>query len=437
LRKPTTGYRAIATVLLAALVFPPAVAFGATSGKISSPINAISADNTATPAPVVPPKTTPTTPTTKTTTKKSSSGSSSSSADNSAITTPEDAKTTAFKAELAKRQARLDALQAQLDGLDRELEIATENYNAAVEKLDTTNKRLGVSESDLKNAQAAYEVQSKLLEARIRIMYRGSDLETIQMLLEAKSVSDFVQRVNFLTTMGQEDADLAVTLANQRDSVQQTLVDLKDSKLEAQQLEFSLKARRIEIQLRITERQQMLASAQGDLASLLGQAQANRAANESALMQQILAGASSVGITVEPGSPAETALAYHGIPYVWAGADPSGFDCSGLMLYVFAQHGVTLPHYSGAQFQLGQPVAPADLQSGDAVFFGSPIHHVGMYLGNGYFIEAPHTGSFVRVSKLSDRSDYAGARRYPWVKRTAPIMGVTTPASQPNVTITH
>jgi cell wall-associated NlpC family hydrolase len=99
-------------------------------------------------------------------------------------------------------------------------------------------------------------------------------------------------------------------------------------------------------------------------------------------------------------------------------------------MHVFAQHGVKLPHYSGAQFQLGEKVPPGDLRPGDVVFFGSPVYHVGMYVGAGYFIHAPRTGDYVKLSKLADRTDYAGARRYNWQYRTAPIKGaVTDPAS--------
>lgn len=174
----------------------------------------------------------------------------------------------------------------------------------------------------------------------------------------------------------------------------------------------------------------MFGAAQAGLIELLDYQAAYRQREEAALLSEILAGASKAGIRVAPGSPVETALAYHGVPYVWAGASPSGFDCSGLVMYVFAQHGVRLPHYSGSQFQLGEKVAPADLKAGDVVFFGSPVHHVGMYVGAGYFIHAPRTGDFVKLSKLAERSDYAGARRYEWQLRTGPIKGaVVDPAS--------
>jgi peptidoglycan DL-endopeptidase CwlO len=355
----------------------------------------------------------------------------------SAISTTLTPSQQVFRDQLVAKQSQLATLQAQLDDLDAQFEIATENYNAAQEQLASTEKKLTLTQTDLANAQRAYDTQLAQLQDRIRLIYQGGNVDTFGLLLESKSLGDLVQRVQFLTVVGQKDADLASQLGNQRDAIQQSLVDLNDAKLQAQQLEFDLKARRIEIQLRIADRQQMLAAAQTDLVTLLGQQATQRQTDEAALLKQILAGASSVGVTVQPGSPVETALAYHGIPYVWAGADPSGFDCSGLVMYVFAQHGVTLPHYSGSQFQLGVPVAVQDLQPSDCVFFGNPIHHVGIYMGNDYFIEAPHTGSYVRVSRLSDRSDYAGARRYPWQIRTAPILGVGSAATSVSSLLPH
>ena len=95
-----------------------------------------------------------------------------------------------------------------------------------------------------------------------------------------------------------------------------------------------------------------------------------------------------------------------GVPYVWAGASPSqGFDCSGLVMYVYAKFGVRLPHAATLQARLGSPVSFDDLQPADLVFFGSPsfYHHVGIYIGDGLFIEAPHTGDVVKVSRLAGR----------------------------------
>ena len=111
---------------------------------------------------------------------------------------------------------------------------------------------------------------------------------------------------------------------------------------------------------------------------------------------------------------------YLGVPYRWGGADPlTGFDCSGLTMYVYAQLGVSLTHYTGAQFYEGTRVPPDQLQPGDLVFFEPTERgpqHEGMYIGNGQFIQAPHTGDVVKISSLSEPSyefGYVGAVR-PW-----------------------
>jgi len=114
-----------------------------------------------------------------------------------------------------------------------------------------------------------------------------------------------------------------------------------------------------------------------------------------------------------PGHPqaASIAMRYLGVKYVWGGASPDGFDCSGLVMYVYAQLGVSLPHFAAAQYTMGVAVPRADLQPGDLVFFDG-LDHVGIYIGGGQMIHAPQTGDVVKITPLSAFGDrYVGARR--------------------------
>ena len=116
--------------------------------------------------------------------------------------------------------------------------------------------------------------------------------------------------------------------------------------------------------------------------------------------------ASSVGAGV-----VQAAMSRLGAPYVWGAAGPTSFDCSGLVVWSFAQMNISLPHYSYSQMSGGTPVSVSDLQPGDLVFFygGS---HVGIYIGGGQFVHAPHTGDVVRVASLGSYASVTAAVRY-------------------------
>ena len=171
------------------------------------------------------------------------------------------------------------------------------------------------------------------------------------------------------------------------------------------------------------ERKQLLGSIEGQIAHL----QAVEAARQAALQRQVeqqLGGAQAVGpaagfagahgipicrlharrgcraVAATCGGAVSIAMQYLGTPYVWGGASPGGFDCSGLVVFVYSQLGISLPHYTGALWNVGTPVSIDQLQAGDLVFFYG-LGHVGIYIGGGEFIHAPHTGDVVKISSLN------------------------------------
>jgi peptidoglycan DL-endopeptidase CwlO len=149
---------------------------------------------------------------------------------------------------------------------------------------------------------------------------------------------------------------------------------------------------------------------------LQSQLQAQQATASQSVLSQTVTPQPSTSVAPAPppthGGVVGIAMHYLGTPYVWGGASPSGFDCSGFVMYVYSQIGVSLPHSSYAQYGYGSPVSMGDLQPGDLVFFDG-LGHVGIYVGGGSFIHAPHTGDVVKVSSLTGwyASTFVGGRR--------------------------
>jgi cell wall-associated NlpC family hydrolase len=187
-------------------------------------------------------------------------------------------------------------------------------------------------------------------------------------------------------------------------------------------------AQKRHIESQLASRRQLLSSIRGEIARIRAAEQAQQrqlaAAARSRLATDPPPSSDALGVgastpegsTVVPpnthGGVVGIAMRYLGVPYVWAGASPRGFDCSGFVMYVFAQIGVSLPHSSYAQFNMGTPVSISQLQPGDLVFF-TGASHVGIYIGGGQFIHAPHTGDVVKISSLSGyySANFAGGRR--------------------------
>jgi peptidoglycan DL-endopeptidase CwlO len=314
------------------------------------------------------------------------------------------------------------------------VEQAAEAWNAANIELDrieaeqVRNKRLlALARRNFGRAQTA-------LEERLVTIYTSGESNggTIEVLLGATSLDDLLNRLETVDRVSEQDASILGQVRSFRGEMRERKAQLAKAHQRQQQVVAERAARKATIEAQLAARQELLSSIRSEIARLQAaerERQARLAAQARArLATQPSGGASGASASAplpadaasaSPAPPARfggvvgIAMQYLGTPYRWGGASPGGFDCSGFVMYVFAQVGVSLPHNAAAQYGQGSPVSRSELQAGDLVFF-SGLGHVGIYMGGGQFIHAPHTGDVVKISNLGEgwyASSYVGARR--------------------------
>ena len=339
----------------------------------------------------------------------------------------------------AKQEA--EALRAQIAKTNSQVEIAGEDYQYAQVQLAETETSLKETEALLARTEKDLKTAGEQLNQRLDSIYRNGRTGLLETLFGARSFSDLINRFGLLTRVGEQDSQVFDQVAAYRDKMTSQKQKLSKDRQKQTGLLAEAKAAKALVEQKLAEREQLLKGKEQEVAQLEKEeearqaklaAQAAEAARQAAARAVASRQASSgntktgnnstkpsnIGATKPAYVPSsrvgseavQVAMQYLGVPYVWAGADPSGFDCSGFVMFVYAQLGVDLPHSSRAQYSYGEAVSRSALEPGDLVFFGDPIHHVGIYVGDGQMINAPYTGVDVRYGSI-DTGEYTGARR--------------------------
>jgi cell wall-associated NlpC family hydrolase len=303
--------------------------------------------------------------------------------------------------------------------IEREFEIVVEEYNAVNESLTSIQHDMATTQLIVRRIEQRMGTKEEAAVALAIELYKaGPTGAAVEAVLSSETLADIENRLEYLKSSNEAQSKVFEKLAVDRVELDAHLAALEDQKSEALAAEARLAELRTDVEAKVAGQRDEIA----ELNAAIERAAAQEAAAEAAARRAAARAAPSSAVAdIGPIKPApapnkgaqaavDAALSQLGKPYQWGASGPDTYDCSGLTSWAWAHADVALPHNSGMQYNATPRVAENDWQPGDLLFFGDPIHHVAMYIGNGQMVEAPYTGSQVRVNDAY-RSDYVGAGR--------------------------
>lgn len=310
------------------------------------------------------------------------------------------------------KKAEVNELKVKLDAIGSRVGAAAERYNGARWRLSVIKERLITNQQVLAQAIEDLDSSQRILGDRLEALYRRPDPSLVEVVMSSGSLTQAVGDIEALERAGGADARVVDKVRRLRDRTIAVRVELAEDREEAKVEVGKAEAEKARVEAILAERTRLLQNARADLRRAIADEQTRRSAQARSLAAS---GNTPFNGPLPSGSgnaeAARIALSFQGVPYVWGGESPSGFDCSGLATYAYRQIGKSVPHYTYAIW--GQfPQVPYDqLQPGDMVFFRG-LGHMGIYIGGGNMVHAPQTGDVVKVSSMASRSgNYVGAVR--------------------------
>jgi cell wall-associated NlpC family hydrolase len=310
---------------------------------------------------------------------------------------------------VAKAKARLKAVEARLSDVSVLSEVAVEKYNQASSQLEVVQAQIDENQRQLEAARQNLERANEQLMVRAENIYKSRDVGVVDVIFRANSFDDLISQMDMMERLGNSDVDTVHAIAAYKRDIKDRRVKLEADEKAAAKLLAEREQHKNELIALEARLDKLTAKIKKQISKL--KAQARRRA------RLALIGFSGPIPKVDPNSPGhpeivEIASRYFGVPYVWGGASPSGFDCSGLTMYCYAQIGIGMSHGATDQQRSSSPVALTDLRPGDLIFFGNASfsHHVAIFVGGTTCIEAPRTGDVVRYGTFTGRDAWIGGR---------------------------
>jgi peptidoglycan DL-endopeptidase CwlO len=288
----------------------------------------------------------------------------------------------------------LKQLVAEATQLSNEVDELGQQYDGLKIQLTQANSQVKVAQLAEQRAEQAMAGSQEAVAQLAAMGYMNGGMSPTLQMLTSSDPRAFLNQASTVQQLDDEAGMRVTTLQREQVAAERASVTAKEEISTANQIQAEINGKVTSINAKLAV---LNSSAMSQALAVYNQT--------GSYPNYVMPEATNVETTA-----LRAALTRVGDTYVWGQAGPDEFDCSGLVVWAYAQEGITLPHYTGSLWDDGEHVSQSDLEPGDLVFFDESIDHVGIYLGNGLMVDAPHTGADVRVEAVW-WSQYVGAVR--------------------------